>query len=157
MKITLLQIGNSPQKPVQKLFAEYQKRLGRFAKLEVKMIPDLKNAIALSQKERKEQEGKALLKAIQPTDYIVLLDEQGAQYTSRKWAHKLQQIMNVGPRHLVFVIGGAYGFSEGVYRRAQALWSLSSLTFPHDLVRVIFAEQLYRAFTILHNMPYHHD
>lgn len=121
------------------------------------MIPDLKNAAPLSQKERKRREGEALLATIKPGDYLVLLDEKGTHYTSRKWAKKLQQIMNSGPRHLVFVIGGAYGFSDAVYKRAQTMWSLSQLTFPHDLVRVIFAEQLYRAFSILHNMPYHHE
>lgn len=108
-------------------------------------------------KNRKKKEGELLLKKFDSSDYVVLLDERGKLYTSTEYANFIQQKLNSGIKKLVFVIGGAYGFSEDVYHRANALFSLSKLTFPHLMTRLIFAEQLYRVFTILHNEPYHHE
>ena len=105
---------------------------------------------------QKKREGEQILKKIEPGDYVVLLDERGKEFTSKKFAQFIQQQANNGLKALVFVIGGAYGFSEAVYARQNAQIALSQLTFPHIMTRLIFAEQIYRAFTILHNEPYHH-
>jgi len=121
------------------------------------VIPDLKNARNLSEKEQKEKEGTLILNKIKPGDQLILLDERGEQYRSVDFSKFLQKKMNSGVKHIVFVIGGPYGFSEEVYRKAQGKVSFSKMTFSHQMFRLLVVEQIYRAFTILRNEPYHHE
>lgn len=121
------------------------------------VVPDLKNRKNLSEKEQKTEEGNMILKTLQSSDYIVLLDDKGKQYSSVELARFMEKKMHSVPKRLVFVIGGPYGFSSEIYERANEKLSLSKLTFTHQMVRVVFAEQLYRAMTILNNEPYHHE
>ena len=125
-------------------------------KFELDIIPDLKNTKNLSESQQKEKEGELILKKLSPTDMLVLLDENGKQFTSVEFSNYLQKRMNSGIKTLVFVIGGPYGFSESVYAKAQGKISLSKMTFSHQMVRLFVVEQIYRAFTILRNEPYHH-
>ena len=123
----------------------------------MKIIPDIRDVKNLSQEQQKVREGELILKQLQPGDHVILLDEGGKEFTSVGFADWLQQRMNTVPRRLVFVIGGPYGFSDAVYAAAQGKISLSRMTFSHQMVRVIFAEQFYRALSILNNLPYHHQ
>ncbi|RPA66468.1 23S rRNA (pseudouridine(1915)-N(3))-methyltransferase RlmH [Cyclobacteriaceae bacterium YHN15] len=157
MQIRLLAIGKTDNQAIQSLIEEYQKRLGFYIKFEMEIIPDIKNAKSLNESAQKEREGELLLKKLQPSDDLILLDENGKQFRSVEFSDFLQKKMNSGLKHLVFVIGGPYGFSESVYSRANGKISLSKMTFSHQMVRVFFIEQLYRAFTILKNEPYHHE
>jgi 23S rRNA (pseudouridine1915-N3)-methyltransferase len=157
MQIRLLAIGKTDNQAIQSLIEEYQKRLGFYIKFEMEIIPDIKNAKSLNESAQKEREGELLLKKLQPSDDLILLDENGKQFKSVEFSDFLQKKMNSGLKHLVFVIGGPYGFSESVYSRANGKISLSKMTFSHQMVRVFFMEQLYRAFTILKNEPYHHE
>ena len=157
MQIKLLAIGKTDHSAIQILLDEYIKRLGFYIKFEMEIIPDLKNAKNLSEAAQKEKEGELILKKIQTSDELVLLDEQGKQYSSMDFSDYLQKKMNSGLKTLIFVIGGPYGFSDRVYQRANGNISLSKMTFSHQMVRVFFVEQLYRAFTILKNEPYHHQ
>lgn len=157
MKIKILAVGKTDDKNLEALFEKYRKRLGHYTKLNVEFIPDIKNSRSLSETEQKRMEGEAILKKIRSTDQVMLLDEKGKEYRSVELAHDLQKKMNAGVRNLVLVIGGPYGFSEPVYRRANGKLSLSKLTFSHQMIRLFLVEQLYRAFTILRNEPYHHE
>lgn len=157
MQIRLIAVGKTDHSAIQSLLDEYIKRLGFYIKFEMEIIPDLKNAKNLSEAAQKEKEGELILKKVQTSDELVLLDEQGKQYTSVDFSDYLQKKMNAGLRQLIFVIGGPYGFSDSVYQRANGKVSLSKMTFSHQMVRVFFVEQLYRAFTILKNEPYHHQ
>lgn len=157
MQITLLAVGKTDQPPVQNLIAEYSKRLGFYIKFSLEIIPDLKNTKNLDEKSQKEKEGELILKKIQTSDEVILLDENGKQFSSVDFSTYLQKKMNAGLKHLIFVIGGPYGFSDSVYQRANGKISLSKMTFSHQMVRVFFIEQVYRAFTILRNEPYHHQ
>lgn len=157
MKIKLLAIGKTDDKSLQTLIATYQERLKHYIKFELAIIPDIKNAKNLSQKQQKEKEGLLLLSKLQAGDQLVLLDEKGKDFRSVEFSNFLQKKMNSGFKQLVFVIGGPYGFSEEVYQRAQGKISLSKMTFSHQMIRLFFTEQLYRAFTILKNEPYHHE
>lgn len=150
-------MGASPQKAIQSLLEDYLGRLRKFHRLEMTYLGEPKKWGALSAPERKEREAQLFMEAISPTDYLILLDEKGREFRSRQMAQALQDIFNRAPRRLVFVIGGPYGFAERLYQRADEQWALSRLTFPHDLVRVLFLEQLYRSVAILHHLPYHHD
>lgn len=134
----------------------YVSRLGHYCTFTLDEIPELKNVSSLSKEQIKVKEGQLLMKRIRPSDCLVLLDERGRQQTSLEWASWIQNKLSSG-RDLVFVIGGAYGFSREVYDRADGLVSLSKMTFSHQMVRAIFLEQLYRAFTILRGEPYHHE
>ena len=136
---------------------EYQKRLSHYVRFEWTELPELKNTKSLREATQKEEEGKRVLKQINPQDTLVLLDEIGSQHSSKGFADFLQKRMNAGTKNLVFVIGGPYGFSAEVYKRAQYKISLSTMTFSHQMVRIFVAEQLYRAFSILNNEPYHHE
>ncbi len=156
MKITLLAIGKTDSKNLQNLMDDYTKRLSHYLSFTLEVIPDIKNAKNLSEAQQKEAEGEEILKRIQPSDALVLLDEKGKQHSSVAFANFLQKKMNSGLKNLVFVIGGPYGFSEAVYTKAQGKLSLSAMTFSHQMVRLFFIEQLYRGFTILRNEPYHH-
>ena len=156
MTIKLLAVGKTDSTLLQELIAEYENRLKHYIKFEIEIIPDIKNAKNLSETQQKEKEGELILKKIQPTSILVLLDENGKQFSSVDFATYLQKKMNSGIKQLVFVIGGPYGFSEALYKKAQAKISLSKMTFSHQMVRLFIVEQIYRGFTILKNEPYHH-
>ena len=157
MKIKLLVVGKTDDKNLQLLTEKYVKRLKYYVRFAMEVVPDIKNAKNLSHSEQKEKEGALLLKRIEPSDYVLLLDEQGKAYPSVDFSRFLQKKMNAGTRQLVLVIGGPFGFSKAVYGRANGLISLSRMTFSHQMVRLFIVEQLYRAFTILRNEPYHHE
>lgn len=135
----------------------YEKRLSAYISFKQEVIADLKNTKNLSFNEQKEREGELFLKNIQKTDFVVLLDERGKQFSSEEFADFLQKRLNASTKQLVFIVGGAYGFSQAMYARADAQISLSKMTFSHQMIRLFFTEQLYRAFTILRNEPYHHS
>ncbi len=157
MKIKLITISKTNKKFLIEGENEYQKRLKRYVKLERIEIPDIKNAKALSKSEIKLKEGEIILSKIDSADLVILLDDKGKEFTSMKFAKWIQNKRNLSIKNAVFVVGGAYGFSDAVYQRANEKMSLSKLTFSHQMVRMIFLEQLYRAFTILNNEPYHHE
>lgn len=157
MKITLLLVGKTAFPYINEGIALYEKRLSHYINYARVEIPELKNVQALSQEQIKEREGELILKNIKNTDDVILLDERGSTYTSIEWAAHLQKKMNYEGKDIVFVIGGAYGFSQKVYQRANGKISLSKMTFSHQIIRVIFLEQLYRAFTIMKGEPYHHE
>jgi 23S rRNA (pseudouridine1915-N3)-methyltransferase len=156
MTIKLLAIGKTDNKELQKLIEDYQKRLGFYIKFEFEIIPDLKNSKNLSEEQQKQKEGDLILGKLNAIDVLILLDEKGKQMDSVSFSNYLQKHMNSGIKQLVFVIGGPYGFSKEVYNKAQGKLSLSKMTFSHQMVRLFVVEQLYRAFTILRNEPYHH-
>jgi 23S rRNA (pseudouridine1915-N3)-methyltransferase len=157
MKIILLLVGKTAQDFVQKGMDEFCSRLKHYLPFELEIIPDIKNTKNLSFEQVKEKEGESVLKSLQSGDYIVLLDERGKEFSSLQFAEYLEKKMHTVPKRLVFVIGGPYGFSRKVYEIAQEKISLSKMTFSHQLIRLIFVEQLYRAMTILNNEPYHHE
>lgn len=157
MNIKLIAIGKTDDKNLQSLIDTYVKRLSHYIKFELEIIPDLKNVKNLSEIQQKEKEGEQILSRVNPTDFIVLLDENGKSYSSLSFANELQKKMNAGIKTLVFVIGGPYGFSDNVYQKAQQKIALSQMTFSHQMVRLFFVEQVYRGFTILRNEPYHHQ
>ena len=156
MTIKLLGIGKTDDPSLQNLTDVYIKRLQFYSKFEMEFIPDLKKAKNLEEGLQKQKEGELILGKIQPSDFVVLLDENGAEFSSEGFSEYLQKRMNSGLKQLVFVIGGPFGFSEEVYNRANSKLSLSRMTFSHQMVRLFFIEQLYRGFTILKNEPYHH-
>ena len=157
MNIDLIVVGKTDAAPVAALVEMYLKRLNFYTKTTLITLPDLKNTRNLAASSQKRQEGEMLLRQFGEGDCVVLLDEKGEQMRSVDFAVWLQKRMNSGLRRLCFVIGGPYGFSEAVYARADGKLSLSSMTFSHQIIRAIFAEQLYRAFTIIRNEPYHHE
>jgi 23S rRNA (pseudouridine1915-N3)-methyltransferase len=157
MNIKLLAIGKTDNKALQTLVDEYLKRLSFYVKFELDIIPDIKNVKNLSEAQQKEKEGELILGKLTPTDQLILLDEGGKRFSSVSFSDELQKKMNSGIKTLVFVIGGPYGFSPQVYAKAQGKISLSDMTFSHQMVRLFFIEQVYRAFTILRNEPYHHQ
>lgn len=157
MDIELLTIGKTSTDYVKEGIAEYCKRLSRYVPYKLHELPDASRAGKISQTEQKEQEGALLLKNISESDYVVLLDERGKEYTSREFAQWLEKVMTSGRKRALFVVGGPYGFSRKVYDRADAMISLSRMTFNHEMVRLFFTEQIYRAVSILHGLPYHHD
>lgn len=157
MKIKLIAIGKTDNKDLQNLIDVYQNRLKYYIKFELAIIPDIKNVKNLAKNQQKVKEGELILKNCKPTDVLVLLDEQGKEFRSIEFSKYLQKKMNAGIKQLVFVIGGPYGFSEDVYKKAQGKVSLSKMTFSHQMVRLFVVEQVYRAFTIIKNEPYHHE
>ncbi|HVA98807.1 MAG TPA: 23S rRNA (pseudouridine(1915)-N(3))-methyltransferase RlmH [Bacteroidia bacterium] len=156
MKITFTVIGKTTDDYIKTGFQLYEKRLNHYVNFELKIIPELKNNKNLSTVEQKKSEGNLLLKELKPTDLLILLDENGKTYNSIEFSDYVQHIMNKGIKNVVFAIGGPYGFSDEIYKRANDKIALSRMTFSHQLVRLIFAEQLYRAMTILKKEPYHH-
>ena len=156
MKTLLLLTGKTTDSHVQALIDDYSERIMRYMSFSVGVVNEPRGMANMSQQQVKDREGDAIMKHIEPGDYVVLLDEKGIEMSSREMASWLQKRQMAG-RRIVFVIGGPYGFSSQIYSRADAKLSLSRLTFPHQLVRVIFTEQLYRACTILKGEPYHHD
>ena len=157
MKIKLIAIGKTDNKQLMQLIEGYHKRLAHYVKFEFKMIADIKNAKNLSESQQKEKEGVLILKELSATDQLLLLDEKGHEFRSLEFSRFLQKKMNSGIKQLVFVIGGPYGFSDAVYKKSQGKISLSKMTFSHQMIRLFMVEQLYRAFTILKNEPYHHE
>lgn len=156
MTIRLIAIGKTDNKQLQILIDDYQKRLGFYVKFEFEIIPDLKKVKNLSEDQQKQKEGELILSKLNPTDVLILLDENGKQLDSVAFSNYLQKHMNSGIKQLVFVIGGPYGFSSEVYQKANGKLSLSKMTFSHQMIRLFVIEQLYRGFTILRNEPYHH-
>ncbi|MBZ9651108.1 23S rRNA (pseudouridine(1915)-N(3))-methyltransferase RlmH [Psychroflexus montanilacus] len=157
MTITLVLVGKTDNRHLEALINDYKKRLSFFVKFETMLIPDLKKRKNMEIELQKEKEGELILSKISPSDFVVLLDETGLEYSSTKMASWLQKRMNTGLKNLVFVIGGPYGFSPKVYARGNQKLALSKMTFSHQMIRLFFTEQLYRAFTILKNLPYHHE
>ena len=157
MTIKLLAVGKTDSKLLQELIIEYKNRLKHYVKFEIEIIPDIKNSKNLSKKLQKEKEGELILKKINSATILVLFDENGKQFSSVDFATYLQKKMNSGFKELIFVIGGPYGFSDSVYKKAQSKISLSKMTFSHQMVRIFIVEQIYRGFTILKNEPYHHQ
>lgn len=157
MNIKLIAIGKTDNKALQTLIDDYTKRLSFYVRFEMIEIPDIKNVKNLSESQQKEKEGELILAKLSPTDQLILLDENGKNFSSMGFSDELQKKMNSGIKTLVFVIGGPYGFSDAVYSKAQGKVSLSAMTFSHQMVRLFFIEQVYRAFTILKGEPYHHQ
>ena len=157
MNIELLVVGKTDSKEVEALVELYVRRVNRYCRFAVTALPDVRNTRSLTERQQRAAEGEAILRQLRDGDYVVLLDERGEEMRSVEFAAWLQKRLNSGLRRLVLVIGGPYGFSEEVYARADGRLSLSRMTFSHQIVRAIFAEQIYRAFTILHNEPYHHE
>ncbi len=157
MNIKITSIGKTDEKSLEVLIEKYTKRLGHYIKFEFQVIPNIKNRKNLSIALQKEKEGTLLLKSLENTDVVVLLDENGKEYTSVLFSKFIAKKMLSGCKQLVFFIGGPYGFSKEVYQRVNQKISLSKMTFSHQMIRLFFVEQLYRAFTILKNEPYHHE
>lgn len=157
MKITLLAIGKTNAKYLQEGIGQYTKRLSHYIPFELKILPDVKTTKALTSDKQKEMEGEMFMSAIQQGDWVTLLDERGKEFTSRDFASYIDKKMITIPKNLIFIIGGPYGFSKAMYDRANEKLSLSKMTFSHEMIRLFFVEQIYRAMTILKGEPYHHD
>lgn len=157
MKIKLLVIGKTDDKNLQTLIEVYQNRLKHYIYFQLEVIPDIKNVKNLSEQQQKDKEGELILKKLAPTDDLILLDENGKEFKSIEFSKYLQKKMNSGIKQLVFVIGGPYGFSDEVYKKSKGKVSFSKMTFSHQMIRLFVVEQVYRAFTILKNEPYHHE
>ena len=157
MNIKLIAIGKTDSAALQQLISTYEKRLVRYINFELQLLPDIKNSKSLTEELQKIKEGELILSNVESSHYLILLDERGKEYTSVAFADELQKKMNTSIKQLTFVIGGPYGFSQEVYNRTNGKLSLSKLTFSHQMIRLFFIEQLYRAFTILRNEPYHHQ
>ncbi len=157
MNIELVVVGKTDMKEVEALISMYSKRLNHYVRFAITTIADVRNTKKLSEGEQKRMEGEAILRLINDSDHVVLLDERGQELRSIEFADMVQRRMSAGTKRMLFIIGGPYGFSEAVYQRANSMLSLSRMTFSHQIVRAIFTEQLYRAFTILKNEPYHHE
>jgi len=156
MTIKLVCVGKTDKWELEDLINIYSERLQHYIKFEMEVIPDLKKTKNLDENQQKIKEGDLILSGTQNSDFVVLLDENGKQYDSVAFSEYIQKRMNTGLKRLIFVIGGPYGFSDAIYTRANGKISLSKMTFSHQMVRLFATEQLYRAFTILKNEPYHH-
>ena len=156
MKFILLMIGKTNGTSLQKLIEDYQGRVQHYLNFETVTIPELKNTKNLSVQEQKEKEADLILKQIDNQDDIILLDEKGKQFSSVAFAGFLEKKLHSSAKRMIFVVGGPFGFSQRIYDRANGMISMSPMTFSHQMIRIIFAEQLYRAYTILNNEPYHH-
>ena len=156
MKITLLTVGKTDVRWVREGLELYASRLSHYVKFSIREIPELKNVSAFTREQIKEKEGDLILAALAADDFVILLDERGRKYRSVEFAEFVRDRLNRGA-DMVFVVGGAYGFSQRVYSRAGSMMSLSDMTFSHQMVRLIFVEQLYRACTIIKGEPYHHE
>lgn len=157
MKITLIAIGKTDDNYILQGIEKYLKRLKHYIKFEIIIIPDVKNSKNLSEDEQKAKEAELFLKQIQTTDQLVVLDERGSEFSSLQFADFLNKRMIGSVQNLVFLIGGPYGFDQKIYQRANYKISLSKMTFSHQMIRLFFVEQVYRAFTILKGEPYHHE
>ena len=157
MKLILLVIGKTTDKHVQALIDDYTKRLSHYVPFALDVIPELRNTKALTPEQQKVQEAELIRKQLQAGDHVVLLDEHGAERRSVVFAEWLGKRMAAGPRRIVFIVGGPYGFDDSIHALAAEEISLSQMTFSHQVIRVLFTEQLYRACTILRGEPYHHE
>jgi 23S rRNA (pseudouridine1915-N3)-methyltransferase len=157
MKLHVVFTGRTTGKLFQEAISDYQRRLGHYLPFSIEELPDLKNVSSLSEEQQKEREADQLFDRLQPGDVLVLLDEKGREFTSRQFSVFVEQKMQTVSKRLVFLIGGPYGFSPRVYAAAQDKISLSKMTFSHQMVRLFLIEQIYRACTIIHGEPYHHD
>ncbi|MEG1498568.1 MAG: 23S rRNA (pseudouridine(1915)-N(3))-methyltransferase RlmH [Bacteroidales bacterium] len=157
MEIVLLLNGKTEENYLQEGIQLFEQRIGRYIRYESKIVPALKNAKNMPIAQQKEKEAELMEKYIEKADFIVLLDERGTEYGSKEFANFLQKQMNKGIRTLMFVVGGPYGFSESIYAKAQEKISLSRMTFSHQMIRLLFTEQLYRGFSILKGEPYHNE
>lgn len=156
MKICLLVIGKTDAAYIRTGIEEYEKRMGKYVNYEMKVLPDIKNSKHMSEGIQKEKEGELIREQLQAGDFVVLLDERGKQFSSVEFSAYVAQKMQAGIKRMVFIIGGPYGFAEKIYERGNDKISLSKMTFSHQMVRMIFIEQLYRAMTIWKGEPYHH-
>ena len=156
MKVTLLWVGKTNDKALDGMIQEYLNRLQHYVSVDVVTIPELKNAKNLSVPQQKQMEGELILQKVTPQTDLILLDEHGQEFRSMEFADYMRKKQSAG-RELMFVIGGPFGFSEAVYQRANSQLSLSKMTFSHQMIRLLFAEQLYRAMTILKGEKYHHE
>lgn len=157
MKITILAVGKTASEPLARLTDDYISRARRYQPVELLTVGDLRQTKSLSREQQCQREGLLLLAQLRGGDKVILLDEHGCRMTSRRFAESIQRYMLSGLQRLVFVIGGPYGFSPEVRARADAMLSVSDMTFTHEMIRLFFAEQIYRAMTILRSEPYHHD
>ena len=157
MKVVLLVVGKTTDRHFEAGIAEYASRLSHYLQFSIEVIPELKSTRSMSQGEQKEREAIMIAKALQPSDHVVLLDEHGSERTSIEFARWMQRKMAMGLRRLVFIIGGPYGFADSVHMLAKEKVSVSRMTFSHQMIRLIFVEQIYRAMTILGGEPYHHE
>lgn len=157
MEITLIVIGKTNAKYLIEGLDEYTRRLKHYITYNINILPDIKNTKNLTEEQQKETEGKLILNALKPGDFLVLLDERGKEFSSMQFSDYLQRKMNSGLRRLVFVVGGPYGFSKDIYSKADEKLSLSKMTFSHEMIRLFFTEQIYRAMTIIRGEPYHHE
>lgn len=157
MRINLICLGKTDDKEINNLIKYYQNRLPKHWNFEITEIADVKNAKNLSPELLKKEEGKLILNHVENSDLMILLDEKGKQFTSREFAEKIEGWMNSSVKNVCIIIGGAYGFSEEIYNRAQEKMALSKMTFTHQMIRLFFVEQIYRADQILQGKPYHND
>ncbi|MDE6538535.1 MAG: 23S rRNA (pseudouridine(1915)-N(3))-methyltransferase RlmH [Muribaculaceae bacterium] len=157
MEIVLLTVGKTTIDFVLEGIAEYTRRLKHYVPYSIQMLQDIKKAASLSVERQKEAEGEMIISKLLPGDHVILLDERGKEYSSKEFATFLEKQMVAGRKRLIFVVGGPYGFSREVYDRADGKISLSKMTFNHEMVRLFFTEQVYRAMTILRGEPYHHE
>ena len=157
MKVVLLVVGKTTDRHFEAGIKDYVSRINHYVQFALEVIPELKGSKSLSEAEQKEREGELIRKALQPGDYIVLLDEHGAERRSVEFARWMEKKMVMGLRRLVFIVGGPYGFSEAVHRLGNEEVSLSRMTLSHQMIRLLFTEQIYRAMTIINNEPYHHE
>ncbi|NOU19189.1 MAG: 23S rRNA (pseudouridine(1915)-N(3))-methyltransferase RlmH [Bacteroidales bacterium] len=157
MKITLIVVGKIDKRYILDGFTEYEKRLSHYCKLDVKVIPDIKNSKAMTPAIQMQKEGELILAAIRSSTEVIILDERGSEYTSIDFARFIEKKAVLGLKEITFIIGGPYGFSPDVKSKATAMVSLSQMTFSHQIVRLVFMEQLYRAMTIIKGEPYHHE
>ena len=157
MKATLLLVGKTTNTHLQTMIDDYVSRIQHYTQFSIQTIPELKNTKSMSQNQQKTTEGELILKTLSTSDYVVLLDEHGKELRSIEFAKWIEQKQNTGIRHVVFIIGGPYGFAKEVYDRANEKLSLSKMTFSHQMIRLLFTEQIYRAFTIIRGEQYHHE
>ena len=157
MKATLLVVGKTVDKNFIPAIDDYVFRTQHYLQFNIEVIPELKNTKSLTQEQQKDKEADLILKALQPGDVVVLLDEHGKEFRSIEFAQYMKQKMNTVNKRLVFIVGGPYGFSQRVYAAAHEKISLSKMTFSHQMIRLIFVEQIYRAMSILNGSPYHHE
>ena len=157
MKGVLIVVGKTTDKRFETIIQEYIERIRHYIPFTIEVIPELKNTKGLSQDEQKKREGEQILKNLQAGDYIVLLDEHGSERTSMDFASWMQKKMAAGPKRLVFIVGGPYGFSDAIHQKGNEEISLSRMTLSHQMIRMFFVEQVYRAMTILNGEPYHHE
>lgn len=157
MKITLLVVGKTLNGAFKKGVDDYEERLSHYVGFSIECLNDVKTTKKTTAAQQKTEEGNSILAYVQKSDWVVLLDEHGKEFTSIEFSKYITKKEQNVPKRLVFVVGGPYGFSDMVYKRANEKISMSKMTFPHELIRLIFVEQLYRAYTIINNQPYHHE